>query len=285
MDILSIGNLFHSQSFYVKDFSKTDSETSIEKTAKKIGGAALVTTAVAKFLGFNSYLCANICQTQEFTKFFEELNHYKLSQKYLCINQQSNNEILTIYNHKGERQCYTYLKNGTSVKSYNDTNKVWDIVFFCCLDAEIVKSIIETKSIKSKHFVLLASGLIYDYFKKDRCLIDGIDFLFVNAGEAKNLSQTEDIHKTYSDLQNKINGKLIITLGEEGALCSVNGEQIIFPTLYKPNIVHLGGAGDAFATGFTTSFIQNFSINESMNKGHQTASKIIEVINPLDILR
>ena len=46
----------------------------------------------------------------------------------------------------------------------------------------------------------------------------------------------------------------------------------------KLNIIDLTGAGDLFAAGFLHGHINNFSIRESLEKGTEMSSKIIQKI-------
>ena len=71
---------------------------------------------------------------------------------------------------------------------------------------------------------------------------------------------------------------MIVTRGEKGAI-AVKGEEIYECGVEKNlKIVDLTGAGDLFASGFLHGYINNFSIEESLNKGTEMSSKIIQRI-------
>ena len=71
---------------------------------------------------------------------------------------------------------------------------------------------------------------------------------------------------------------LVITRGEKGAV-SINKDGIKEIKAQKNlNIIDLTGAGDLFAAGFLHGYINNFSIEESLNKGTELSSKIIQKI-------
>ena len=80
-----------------------------------------------------------------------------------------------------------------------------------------------------------------------------------------------------SDLQ-EINKSLIITRGEKGSIAIIKNEVIECDSKKKLNIIDLTGAGDLFASGFLHGYINNFSTKESLEKGTEMSSKIIQKI-------
>ena len=71
---------------------------------------------------------------------------------------------------------------------------------------------------------------------------------------------------------------MIITRGEKGSV--VINKNDVFECGIKKNlkIVDLTGAGDLFAAGFLHGYINNFSLKESLQKGTEMSSKIIQKI-------
>ena len=74
-------------------------------------------------------------------------------------------------------------------------------------------------------------------------------------------------------------GKLIvITRGENGAI-AIKGEEVIECGVQKNlKIVDLTGAGDLFAAGFLHGYVNNLSLKESLEKGTEMSSKVIQQI-------
>ena len=74
-------------------------------------------------------------------------------------------------------------------------------------------------------------------------------------------------------------GKLmVITRGEKGSI-AISGDEVVEFGIFKNlNIVDLTGAGDLFAAGFLHGQINNLSIKESLQKGTEMSSKIIQKI-------
>ena len=104
-----------------------------------------------------------------------------------------------------------------------------------------------------------------------------LDIIFANEQEILSLinSQTfEDVITFCKDL----NKNIIITRGEKGAVAINQGE--VFECAAKKNlkVTDLTGAGDLFAAGYLHGVINNMSIKDSLNKGTELSSKIIQKI-------
>ena len=87
--------------------------------------------------------------------------------------------------------------------------------------------------------------------------------------------------KDFKDLINfgkNLKKLLVITRGEKGAI-SINGEEIVENGIEKNlNVTDLTGAGDLFAAGFLHGNLNNLSIFESLNKGREMSSRVIQQI-------
>ena len=74
--------------------------------------------------------------------------------------------------------------------------------------------------------------------------------------------------------------KVLEEVGETAGALLKNKNQEIIECQSKPNlkIVDLTGAGDLFAAGFLHGFINNCSTKESLKKGTEMSSKIIQKV-------
>ena len=104
-----------------------------------------------------------------------------------------------------------------------------------------------------------------------------LDITFANEQEITSLIDA----KEFEDVINfsKQLGKLIVlTRGEKGAI-AIKGEEVVECGVQKNlKIVDLTGAGDLFAAGFLHGHVNNLSIKESLEKGAEMSSKIIQQI-------
>ena len=104
-----------------------------------------------------------------------------------------------------------------------------------------------------------------------------LDIVFANEKEILSLINTKNFDEVIAFGKNL--GKLIIiTRGEKGSI--VISKDNVFECDAKKNlkIVDLTGAGDLFAAGFLHGHINNLSPTESLQKGTEMSSKIIQRI-------
>ena len=84
--------------------------------------------------------------------------------------------------------------------------------------------------------------------------------------------------KDVVEFAKKINRTVVITRGENGAV-AIDNEQIVECNAKKNlNIIDLTGAGDLFAAGFLHGYVNNLSLKESLEKGTELSSKIIQQV-------
>tara|TARA_Y100001970_G_scaffold237377_1_gene297825 strand:- start:26987 stop:27991 length:1005 start_codon:yes stop_codon:yes gene_type:complete len=104
-----------------------------------------------------------------------------------------------------------------------------------------------------------------------------LDIIFANEQEITSLIDAQSFNEVIN-FSKKLNKLLVVTRGEKGAI-AIQGDQV-FECGIKSNlkIVDLTGAGDLFAAGFLYGHVSNFSIGESLEKGTEMSSKIIQQI-------
>ncbi len=78
--------------------------------------------------------------------------------------------------------------------------------------------------------------------------------------------------------QNKLKKNVIITRGKKGAIAINKNEITECEAQSNLKIKDLTGAGDLFAAGYLHGLINNFSNKESLIKGTELSSKIIQKI-------
>ena len=104
-----------------------------------------------------------------------------------------------------------------------------------------------------------------------------LDITFANEQEIMSLIDTKKFNDVI-EFSKKIKKLLIITRGENGAV-AIKGDEIVECEAEKNiRIVDLTGAGDLFAAGFLHGHVNNLSLKESLNKGTEMSSKIIQKI-------
>ena len=104
-----------------------------------------------------------------------------------------------------------------------------------------------------------------------------LDIVFANEQEIKSLIDATKFNDviTFSKQLNKI---IVITRGEKGSVAIDKGEVSECESKKDLNILDLTGAGDLFAAGFLHGYINKLSTKESLIKGTEMSSKIIQKI-------
>jgi len=106
---------------------------------------------------------------------------------------------------------------------------------------------------------------------------NSLDIIFANEQEIFSLIEAKTFDEVISFGKNL--GKLmVITRGEKGSIAIKNEEIVEYGVQKNLKIVDLTGAGDLFAAGFLHGHINNSSLKESLQKGTEMSSKIIQKI-------
>tara|TARA_B100001540_G_scaffold295793_1_gene296923 strand:- start:69 stop:998 length:930 start_codon:yes stop_codon:yes gene_type:complete len=104
-----------------------------------------------------------------------------------------------------------------------------------------------------------------------------LDITFANEQEIMSLIDA----KSFDEVINfsKSLGKMIVlTRGEKGAVAINKNEVVECGIRQGLKIVDLTGAGDLFAAGFLHGHVNNMSLKESLDKGTEMSSKVIQQI-------
>ena len=104
-----------------------------------------------------------------------------------------------------------------------------------------------------------------------------LDIIFANEQEIKSLIDTEDFNEVIN-FAKQTQKTLIITRGERGSIAILKDEIFECNSQKNLKIIDLTGAGDLFAAGFLHGYINKLDFKESLEKGTQLSSKIIQKI-------
>ena len=104
-----------------------------------------------------------------------------------------------------------------------------------------------------------------------------LDITFANEQEILSLIEAKNF-KEVINFSKRLNKLVVVTRGEKGAV-AVNGNEVIESDIKKNlKIVDLTGAGDLFAAGFLHGYINKLSLKESLEKGTEMSSRVIQQI-------
>jgi sugar/nucleoside kinase (ribokinase family) len=134
-------------------------------------------------------------------------------------------------------------------------------------------------TLANKSAMSLSDKFCVDRHKKSfyDLVINKLDIIFANEQEIMELIDAKSFNDVI-EFGKELNKTLIITRSDEGSI-AINGSEIIECKGQKNlKIVDLTGAGDLFAAGFLHGYINKISTIESLKKGTEMASRVIQKI-------
>jgi len=104
-----------------------------------------------------------------------------------------------------------------------------------------------------------------------------LDITFANEQEITSLIDAKNFDEVIN-FSKQLGKLIVVTRGENGAI-AVKGNEVVECGIQKNlKIVDLTGAGDLFAAGFLHGYVNNLTIKESLQKGTEMSSKVIQQI-------
>ena len=137
------------------------------------------------------------------------------------------------------------------------------------------------KAIKSANKVAMS---LSDQFCVDRhkphfleLVKNKLDITFANEQEIMSLIDAKNFDDVIT-FSKSLSKTVVVTRGEKGAV-AVNGDEVVECGIKEGlKIVDLTGAGDLFAGGFLHGHVNNMSLKNSLEKGTEMSSKVIQQI-------
>ena len=104
-----------------------------------------------------------------------------------------------------------------------------------------------------------------------------LDITFANEQEIMSLIDAKSFDEVI-DFSKSIGKIIVLTRGEKGAV-AINGDDVVECGIKEGlKILDLTGAGDLFAAGYLHGYLNKFSLKESLIKGTEMSSKVIQQI-------
>ena len=104
-----------------------------------------------------------------------------------------------------------------------------------------------------------------------------LDIVFANEQEMLSLIESRKFDDAVA-FARTLNKDVIITRGEKGAIAIIKKEVVECTSQKNLKIKDLTGAGDLFAAGYLHGVVNNMSTRDSLNKGTELSSKVIQKI-------
>jgi len=134
-------------------------------------------------------------------------------------------------------------------------------------------------SLSKKTAMTLSDKFCVERHKKSflDLLINKLDITFANEQEILSLIDAKNFDEVIS-FAKQLRKLIIITRSDKGSIAIQKNEVVECNSKKDLRIVDLTGAGDLFAAGFLHGHVNNLSLKESLQKGTEMASKIIQKI-------
>ena len=134
-------------------------------------------------------------------------------------------------------------------------------------------------SLSEKKAMSLSDQFCVERHKKNFLYLvkNKLDIIFANEQEIKSLIDVNSFEEVVT-FGKQLGKLLVITRGEKGSIAIKNNEVTECDSKSNLKIVDLTGAGDLFAAGFLHGFVNNFSTKQSLEKGTEMSSKIIQKV-------
>jgi len=146
-------------------------------------------------------------------------------------------------------------------------------------EGEPKKAFNKAISISKKIAMSLSDQFCVERHKKSffNLVNNKLDITFSNEQEILSLIDAKNFNEVIS-FGKQLGKLLVITRGQKGSIAIQKNEVVECDSQKNLKIVDLTGAGDLFAAGFLHGHVNNLSIKESLQKGTEMASKIIQKI-------
>ena len=133
-------------------------------------------------------------------------------------------------------------------------------------------------SLSKKTAMSLSDKFCVDRHKKSflDLVNNKLDITFTNEQEIISLIDAKNFNEVIS-FAKQLKKLIVITRSNKGSIAIQNNEVIECYSQKNLKIIDLTGAGDLFASGFLHGHINNFTVKESLKKGTEMASKVIQI--------
>ena len=270
--------------FDESEFKNLLSNLKIEKTVS--GGSVANSIVGLSQLGNKVGFIGKVCDDELGSKYEDGLNQENVKYFYSKKKEElPTGTCLILVTPDSERTMCTFLGTAGKINENDvssDAIKQSEIILLegYLWDEGEPKKAFE-KAIKSANKVAMS---LSDQFCVDRhkphfleLVKNKLDITFANEQEIMSLIDA----KSFDEVINfsKSLGKIIVlTRGEKGAV-AINGDKVVECGIKEDlKIVDLTGAGDLFAAGFLHGYVNDMPLKESLDKGTEMSSKVIQQI-------
>ena len=270
--------------FDENEFKKLLTNLKIEKTVS--GGSVANSIVGISQLGNKVGFIGKVSDDELGTKYEEGLKKEKVEYFYSKKKEElPTGTCLILVTPDSERTMCTFL--GTAGKiNENDVNsesiKQSELIFlegYLWDEGDPKKAFDKAINNANKVAMSLSDQFCVDRHKPHflELVKNKLDITFANEQEFISLIDAKNFEEVIK-FSKQLKKLIIITRGENGAI-AIQGDEVVECGVHKNlKIVDLTGAGDLFAAGFLDGYVNKLSIKESLEKGSEMSSKVIQQI-------
>jgi sugar/nucleoside kinase (ribokinase family) len=267
-----------------KEFKQLLSSLKIEKT---IAGGSVANSIVGLAqLGDQVSFVGKVCEDKLGNEYEKSLTDENV--KY-CYNKKIENTptgtCLILITPDSERTMCTFLgiagkiTPGDIDESFIKQSELVFLEGYLWDEGEPKAAFDKALALANKSAMSLSDKFCVDRHKKSfyDLVKNELDIIFANEQEIMELIDAksfDDVIEFGKDLSKK----LVVTRSDKGSIAISGSEVVECEGQKNLKIIDLTGAGDLFAAGFLHGYINTMSTKESLKKGTEMASKIIQKI-------
>ena len=267
-----------------EEFNNLLKKIKIEKTVS--GGSVANSIVGLAHLGNDVGFIGKVNKDEFGKKYEEGLNKEKVNYLYKIKNEPlPTGSCLIFITPDSERTMCAFLGTAGKINDNDiDANiiKKSEIIFLegYLWDEGEPKKAFDKAILNSKKTAMSLSDLFCVERHKNNFLElvkNKLDIIFANEQEFLTLIDAKSIEEVIS-FSKILKKNIVITRGEKGALAINNNEVFECPAKKNLKIIDLTGAGDLFAAGYLHGVVNKMSVKESLVKGTELSSQIIQKI-------
>jgi|TARA_B100001093_G_scaffold476248_1_gene502435 fructokinase len=267
-----------------QEFQKLLSSLKVEETVS--GGSVANSIVGISQLGNEVGFIGKVSDDTLGQKYEDGLKKEKVKYIYKKKNETlSTGTCLILITPDSERTMCTFLGTAGKIseddidKTHIESSEITFLEGYLWDEGEPKKAFDKAINLSKKSAMSLSDQFCVERHKNHflNLVTNKLDIVFANEQEIVALIDARSFEEVI-EFSKGLKKNIIITRGAKGAIAINKNE--VYETKSKKNlkIIDLTGAGDLFAAGYLHGKINNYSIQESLEKGTELSAKIIQKI-------
>ena len=234
-----------------------------------VGGSAAVIALCLSKWGINTTLSTVLGNDVNGTRIRKELDKAHIDTRYIEPSYENDTPIAVVLNNQATKKNTIYYISDkyASIKKC-DIDYTPDLICVDGYDTTAAKNILERfpKCISILD-ASIATTPVFELVKKAKYAICTQEFAEIVTAEKIDFLQPQTLVNVYQKLKKKyINTEFVVTLGDRGALYSINNQIKVTPSL-KMDVVDTHGCGPIFRAAFAHTIVLGGDIEKATKIG------------------